>query len=111
MTDADWAAVTRLAETLGAEGVHVTAGQVASQLLHDAIAEVAGRASGSVDARRGGGRLVVAERVEPWGGRARSRSTDERGAELSVLIDDAMGLLRRAAVISGSPRVAGKRVR
>jgi hypothetical protein len=41
MSDADWAKVEQIARTFAADGVHVTAGQVASQLLHDAIARVA----------------------------------------------------------------------
>jgi hypothetical protein len=42
MSDSDWAKLEELALGFRADGVHVTAGQVGAQLLHEAIARVGG---------------------------------------------------------------------
>jgi hypothetical protein len=40
MADADWVAVEQIARAFQAEGVHATPGQVAAQLLHDAVGRI-----------------------------------------------------------------------
>jgi hypothetical protein len=63
MSDSDWAMLEELALGFRADGVHVTAGQVGAQLLHEAIARLAGGMPYPDGAVREAAALAVAEGV------------------------------------------------
>jgi len=63
MADADWATVGQLARAFQADGVHATPGQVAAQLLHDAIARVGPGAAYPDESTRPRRALPLAETV------------------------------------------------
>jgi len=63
MADADWATVGRLARAFQADGVHATPGQVAAQLLRDAIARFGRGAAYPDESTRPRRALQLAETV------------------------------------------------